>query len=120
MSWRRHETMNTETDEIIKLAAEQAAQWQKIIRENRPFEEFVEGKHLEWLKENVFQPMEKDILQMIRKLDFVPSSLAQLGHIKGQLETLDGIEARINGRIQEARDARQKLDDLANSTPHEG
>jgi hypothetical protein len=64
--------------------------------------------------------MEKDILKMLRKLDFVPSSLAQLGHIKGQLETLDGIEARIQGRIQEARDARQKLDDLANSTPVNG
>lgn len=102
------------------LAAQQAAQWHQTIRDARPFEEFVEGKNLEWLKTNIFDPMEKDILRMIRKLDFVPSSLAQLGHIKGQLETLDGIEARINGRIQEARDARQRLDDLANSTPANG
>lgn len=110
----------TETDEIIKLAAEEAARWQQIIRDARPFEEFVEGKHIDWLKENVFTPMEKEMLRMIRGLDFVPNSLAQLGHIKGQLEALDRIEARIVSRIQEARDARQKLDELANSTPQEG
>jgi hypothetical protein len=112
--------MKTETDEIIKLAAEQAAQWQKIIRDARPYEEFIEGKHLDWLKENIFAPMEKDMIGMIRGLDFVPSSVTQLAHIKGQLETLDRIESRIQSRIQEAREARQKLDELANSTPQEG
>jgi hypothetical protein len=38
----------TETDEIIKLAAQQASEWQRTIRENQTFIEFVEGKHLEW------------------------------------------------------------------------
>lgn len=112
--------MKTEVDDIIKLAAEQAAQWQQVIREARPFEEFVDGGHLKWLKENVFAPMEKDVMLLIKGLDFVPNSLAQLGHIKGQLEILDRVEARITGRIQEARDARAKLDEIANSTPHEG
>jgi hypothetical protein len=112
--------MKTETDEIIKLAAEQATLWQKTIRDAQPFREFVEQGKLDFLKENVFGPMEKDILAMIRKLDFVPSSLAQLGHIKGQLETLDSIEGRIMGRIKEARDAAQKLNDLADSTPVNG
>ena len=109
--------MKTETDEIIKLAAEQATQWQKIIRDARPYEEFVEQGKLEWIKENVFTPMEKEVLLMIRKLDFVPNSIAQLAHIKGQMETLDRIESRILARIQEARDAKQKLEELANSTP---
>jgi len=112
--------MKTETDEIIKMAAEQAAKWQQIIREAQPFEEFVGNKHLEWIKENVFTPMEKEVLLMIRKLDFVPNSIAQLAHIKGQMETLDRIEARILARIQEARDARQKLEELAESTPTNG
>lgn len=110
----------TETDEIIKLAAEQAKQWQQIIRDARSFEEFVENKHLDWIKENVFVPMEKEVLLMIRKLDFVPNSIAQLAHIKGQMETMDRIESRILARIQEARDAKQKLEELANSTPSEG
>ena len=112
--------MKTETDEIIKLAAEQAAQWQKIIRDARPYEEFVEQGKLEWLKAEVFAPMEREVLLMIRKLDFVPNSIAQLAHIKGQMESLDRVEARILGRIQEARDAKQKLEELANSTPQEG
>ena len=112
--------MKTETDEIIKLAADQAAKWQQIIREAQPFEEFVANKHLDWIKESVFAPMEKEVLLMIRKLDFVPSSIAQLAHIKGQMETLDRIESRILARIQEARDARQKLEELATSTPQEG
>lgn len=112
--------MKTETDEIVKLAAQQATEWQKIIREARPYEEFVEQGKLDWLKENVFGPMEKEVLLMIRKLDFVPNSIAQLAHIKGQMETLDRIESRIQARIQEARDARQKLDELANSTPTNG
>lgn len=112
--------MKTETDEIIKLAADQAAQWQKIIREARPYEEFVDQGHLAWLKENIFSPMEKEVLLMIRKLDFVPNSIAQLAHIKGQMETLDRIELRILARIQEARDAQQKLEELANSTPANG
>lgn len=110
----------TETDELIMLQAQEAARFQKIILEARPFEEFVESGHLAWLKDNVFAPMEKDVMLLIKGLDFVPNSLAQLGHIKGQLEILDRVEARINGRIQEARDARSKLDEIANSTPHEG
>lgn len=101
------------------MAAEEAAKWQRIIREARPYEEFVEQGHLEWIKENVFTPMERDVLLMIRKLDFVPNSIAQLAHIKGQMETLDRIESRILARIQEARDAKQKLVELENSTPQE-
>ncbi len=112
--------MKTEMDDIIKTQAEEAAKWQQAIRDARPYEEFVEGKHLEWMKENIFAPMEKDMIRMIRGLDFVPSSVTQLAHIKGQLETMDRIESRILSRIQEARDARQKLDELANSTPQEG
>jgi hypothetical protein len=112
--------MKTEIDEIIKFSAEEAAKWQQTIRDAAPFEAFVENKHLDWLKENVFAPMEKDLLRMIRGLDFVPNSLAQLGHIKGQMEALDRVEARILSKIQEARDARQKLDELADSTPQEG
>lgn len=110
----------TEVDEVIKIAAEQARLWQEIIREAQPFEKFVDDGRLDWLKENVFGPMEREVLLMIRKLDFVPNSIAQLAHIKGQMETLDGIETRIRARIQEARDARAKLDELANSTPEDG
>ena len=112
--------MKTEVDDIIKLAADQAAQWQKLIREAEPYEEFVREGKLEWLQENVFVPMEHEMMLMIRGLDFVPNSLAQLGNIKGQLETLDRISSRIMSRIQEGRDARQKLEDLANSTPANG
>lgn len=112
--------MKTETDEIIKLAAQEAQEWQKIIRDARPYEEFVEQGHLDWLKENVFAPMEKEVLLMIRKLDFVPNSIAQLAHIKGQMESLDRVEARILGQIQAAKDAKQKLNELADSTPANG
>lgn len=112
--------MKNESDEIIMLAAEQAAKWQAIIRDAGPYEEFIANNNLAWLKENIFNPIEKDVLTMIRKLDFVPNSVAQLAHIKGQMETLDRIESRILSRIQEARDARQKLEELANSTPQEG
>ena len=112
--------MKTETDEIIKLAAEQASRWQQIIREARPFEEFVEQGKLEWLKAEIFAPMEKEVMLLIRGLDFVPNSIAQVAHIKGQLESLDRIEKRIQGRIQEAKDARRQLDELANSTPANG
>jgi len=107
----------SEIDEVIRLAAGEASRWQKIIVEARPFEEFVDGGHLKWIKENVFAPMEREILTMIRGLDFVPNSVAQVAHIKGQMESLDRIESRILGRIQEARDARHKLDELASSTP---
>ena len=109
--------MKTEADEIIQMAAEQAAQWQKIIREAVAFEGF--EQHLGWLREAVFNPMEKEIITTIKGLDFVPNSIAQLAHIKGQLENMDRIEGRIRGRIQEARDARQKLQELADSTPGE-
>ena len=110
----------TEVDEVIKMAAEQAKRWQDIILEARPFEEFVDGGRLQWLKDNVFSPMEKEVLLMIRTLEFVPNSIAQLAHIKGQMETLDRIESRILARLQEARDARAKLDELAHSTPEQG
>ena len=112
--------MKTETDEIIKMAADQAAQWQKTIRDARPFEEFIEQGKLEWLKTEIFAPMEKEVMRMIRGLDFVPNSIAQLAHIKGQLESLDRIEKRILGRIQEARDAKRQLEELADSTPSNG
>ena len=113
-------TKISEIDEVIKMAAQEASAWQKIILEARPYEEFVDQGHMKWIKENVFSPMEKEVLLMIRKLDFVPNSVAQLAHIKGQMEALDRIESRILGRIQEARDAREKLKELADSTPQEG
>ena len=112
--------MKNEPDEIVMLAAEEVVKWQATIRDARPYEEFVANNNLHWLKENIFNPIEKDVLTMIRKLDFVPNSIAQLAHIKGQMETLDRIELRILSRIQEAREARQKLEELANSTPQEG
>jgi len=108
----------SEIDEIIRLQAQEASRYQKTILEARPFEEFI--PHLEWLKTNVFMPMQMEMILMVKGLDFVPNSIAQVAHIKGQLEALDRIESRILARIQEARDARQKLEEITNSTPQEG
>lgn len=109
---------HVETDEIIRLQAEQAVKLHQLMLEAKPFEDFVSKGHLEWLKKNVFVEMERELILMVKGLDFVPNSIAQVAHMKGQLETLDRIESRILGRIQEANNARQKLLDLQHSTPN--
>jgi hypothetical protein len=108
-----------EVDEIIRIQAAEAVRLQKVIQESIPFQIFADSQ-LPWLKENVFEPMTKEIILMVKGLDFVPNSIAQVAHIKGQLENMDRIENRILGRVQEARDARAKLDEIENSTPQEG
>lgn len=110
----------TEIDEIIKMQAEQAVRFQKIILEAQEYVQFVESGKLEWLKKKIFEPMQLEMVLMIKGLDFVPNSVAQVAHIKGQLEVLDRIESRILGRIQEARDARQRLEEIENSTSARG
>lgn len=110
----------TETEEIIRMQAEQAVQLQKIILEAQEFVQFVESGRLEWLREKIFKPLQMEMLLMVKGLDFVPNSVAQVAHIKGQLEVMDRIESRILGPIENGRVARQRLEELQNSTPQEG
>ena len=106
-------------DEIIREQAEMAMQAQKVIQDSIPFEKFL-AEQLPWLEEHVFQPMRLDMLTLVKGLDFVHNSIAQVAHIKGQLEALDRIVSRIQGPINSANAARLQLEQLQNSTPQEG
>lgn len=110
---------SSEVEELIRMQAGEAVRLHKIITDARPFEVFL-SEQLPWLKENVFKPMEHDMIAEIKKLDFVPNSIAQVAFINGQLISMDRVESRIRGRVQEAQDARAKLDEIENSTPSQG
>ena len=105
-----------DTENFIRLQAEQARNWQQVITANEDLEKWVADGHWDFLERRIFADVEREAFQTIKNPAFDPANLSQVAQLKALCQVIDLLRAKIFGRVQAVKDARAQLQNLESST----